>query len=217
MIGALALVMVLTLSSCAALDVVKTNSIASFGRMVEAAGAFASVDEQNGGFVINAPDGSARLFIASELGKAPEFDAVMVVDAKPFIDAGLDLAKLPAGMAEGKTLRVGARYGKGQSTRAQSAEAAFKAILDVSRYSTKYHADLGHFGLNLGGGNVFEWAKDLRTNDLDIVFVINPQVLVDAGVNPEKVAGWKYAMVTVMDDKGKTSKVYKFLKPFNLI
>ncbi len=39
----------------------------------------------------------------------------------------------------------------------------------------------------LGNGNMFEWAKDMQKNDKDIVFVLNPQPFIDAGVDPAKV------------------------------
>lgn len=76
--------------------------------------------------------------------------------------------------------------------------------------------------MNLGDGNLFEWAKDMKTNrstnenqDKDIVFVLNPEPLIAAGVNPDKVKGWVYTTVKV-DIDGKPTDVYKFLKPFNL-
>ena len=69
---------------------------------------------------------------------------------------------------------------------------------------------------------MFEWAKNLSTNsatgenqDKDIVFVLNPEPLIAAGVDPEKVEGWVYAQVAV-EENGQTVEVYKFLKPFNL-
>ena len=76
--------------------------------------------------------------------------------------------------------------------------------------------------MKLGDGNMFEWAKDMLKNtatntdqDKDIVFVLNPEPLIAAGVDPAKVTGWVYAEVPV-EENGKTTQVYKFLKPFNL-
>lgn len=81
---------------------------------------------------------------------------------------------------------------------------------------------LDHYGIMLGDGNMFEWAKNLNTNtvngqiqDKDIVFVLNPEPLIAAGVDPQKVEGWVYAQVTA-EDHGKKMEVYKFLKPFQL-
>jgi len=49
----------------------------------------------------------------------------------------------------------------------------------------------------------------------DIVFVLNPEPLIAAGVNAERVNGWVYAQVKV-DIKGKKTDVWKFLKAFDL-
>jgi hypothetical protein len=69
---------------------------------------------------------------------------------------------------------------------------------------------------------MFEWAKDFSTNtvtkenqDKDIVFVLNPEPLISAGVDPAKVKGWSYGEVTV-DMDGKQTEVYKFLKAADL-
>jgi hypothetical protein len=76
--------------------------------------------------------------------------------------------------------------------------------------------------VKLGDGNMFEWAKDMNTNgyddsvqDKDIVFVLNPETLASAGVDPEKVDGWAYAQIPI-EENGKTTEVWKLLKPFDL-
>lgn len=86
----------------------------------------------------------------------------------------------------------------------------------MKREQIKYHADLDHYGVDVGNGNMFEWAKDMETNDKDIVYVLSPQVFIDAGVDPENVDGWLFAKVNVMDKDGKSVEVDKFLKPFDL-
>ena len=63
---------------------------------------------------------------------------------------------------------------------------------------------------------MFEWAKDMATNDKDIVFVLNPEPLVAAGVDPSRIAGWLFAKIPVKDASGKTVDVDKFVKPYNL-
>jgi hypothetical protein len=47
------------------------------------------------------------------------------------------------------------------------------------------------------------------------VFVLNPEPLIAAGVDPQKVEGWAFAKVEVHMD-GKPTEVDKFLKPFDL-
>jgi hypothetical protein len=57
--------------------------------------------------------------------------------------------------------------------------------------------------------------SDNSNQDKDIVFVLNPEPLIAAGVDPEKVEGWAYAQVPV-EENGETTQVWKFLKPFDL-
>jgi hypothetical protein len=93
---------------------------------------------------------------------------------------------------------------------------SFKKIVETNRESIGYHAALDHYGVAMGNGNMFEWAKDMSTNDKDIVFVLNPQPFIDADVDPAKVEGWAFAKVEVMEDGGKKVEVDKLLKPFDL-
>ena len=89
-------------------------------------------------------------------------------------------------------------------------------MVRLEREKIGYHEKLDHYGIDLGNGNKFEWAKDLNKNDKDIVFVLDPQIFIDAGVDPAKVAGWAFAKVEIKDTTGKTVSVEKFLKPFDL-
>jgi poly-D-alanine transfer protein DltD len=56
----------------------------------------------------------------------------------------------------------------------------------------------------------------MNTNDKDIVFVLNPQAFIEAGVDPSKVEGWVFGKVPVEDANGRKFDADKFLKPFNL-
>jgi hypothetical protein len=76
---------------------------------------------------------------------------------------------------------------------------------------------MDHYGINLGDGNLFEWAKNLNTNDKDIVFVLNPEPFIKAGVDPNRIEGWIFAKVPVEDEKGRMIEVDKILKPFDLL
>jgi hypothetical protein len=57
----------------------------------------------------------------------------------------------------------------------------------------------------------------MSTNDKDIVFVLNPEPFIKAGVNPNNIKGWAFAKVTVDDANGKPIVVDKILKPFDLL
>ena len=62
---------------------------------------------------------------------------------------------------------------------------------------------------------MFEWAKDMSINDKDMVFVVNPEPFIKAGVDPQNLSGWIFTKIPVEKD-GKTVEVDKFLKIFDL-
>jgi hypothetical protein len=205
--------------SCGKLDVVGTDSVRAFGELLEALPAPAAFDDANGGWSIAAPDGAARFVYSPDFSASPLHDVMLVLDAAPFIAAGLDAEKLPPDIAffDG-TLMLGTKLGTEKSTiqDASSPLAAYEQIVKLKRKSIGYHGALDHYGVSLGGGNMFEWAKNMGTNDKDIVFVLDPAPFIAAGVKPAGIEGWVFAKVTVDDENGKPVEVDKILKPFDL-
>ena len=207
------------------LDSVATVSAASLDAVFAAAPTLVTEDAVNGGWSLAAPDGEARFIWSKDFSQSPLHDVMIELDATPFVDAGLDTAKLPVGYsAYGDKLMVGTKYGQAQFTYAGDATplGSYRQFAALYPDALNYHASLDHFGVKLGNGNMFEWAKDLAKNtatgavqDKDIVFVLNPEPLIAAGVDPAKVQGWVYAQVEVMEN-GAKEKVYKFLKPFDI-
>lgn len=214
----LVLIAALTIASCKQTDVVGNASISSFKEVLSAIPDNVTADEMNGGWSLSAPDGSARFIWSKDFSKSPFHDVMLEFDVQPFIDAGLDVSKLPEGMAFNSKIMVGTKLGTETLTYDGEATplASYEKIVELKRESIKYHVALDHYGVDLAGGNVFEWAKDMTTNDKDIVFALNPQVFIDADVDPAKVEGWVFAKVPVLDANGKPIEVDKFLKPFNL-
>ena len=163
-------------------------------------------------FITFAPDQSVSLSIAQSF--ASENDVVMSVDAAPFVTAGLDVSKLPEGLyVDGRLNYVTSIEG---TTTYTNVTEAFTDILSIQADLVGYHAALDHFGLSLQDGNIFEWAADVDTNDKDIVFILNPQTLLDAGADVESVDGWIFAEVEIMKGDGSMEMVPKLLKPFDL-
>jgi hypothetical protein len=177
-----------------------------------------AVDEMNAGWSLSAPDGEARFVWSADYSKSPLHDVMLEMEARPFLDAGLDPDRLPEDIAfyEGK-LMVGTKLGNDQLkySGAPTPLASYEHIVDRYRRIIGYHTALDHYGVSIGDGNLFEWAKDMNTNDKDIVFVLNPEPFIKAGVNPNAVKGWTFAKVPV-DVNGKAVEVDKFLKPFDL-
>lgn len=206
-------------------DVVKSGSVAAFDKISTTIPDQVSKDEENGGWSLTAPDGTVRFIWSQDYSSSPLYDVMLEFDAKPFLDAGLDAGKLPENyVSRQDKLVVGQKLGSNKLTYngEPTALAAYEQIVRGYRGSLNYHSAMDHFGVKLGDGNMFEWAKNMETNvttneiqDKDIVFVLNPEPLIAAGVDPKAVEGWTYGQVPV-EVNGKMVNVYKLLKPFNL-
>ncbi|MGB4659215.1 MAG: hypothetical protein WBI07_08550 [Mobilitalea sp.] len=209
---------VVSLTACSQTDVIGKVAQTSFQEVVEAVPNQVTADEMNGGWSLSAPDNSARFIWSKDYSASPVHDVMLEFDAAPFIAAGLDVSKLPEGIAFEDKIMLGTKLGNDtlQYSQETTPSESFNQIVKLYRGSIGYHEALDHYNVDLGGGNKFEWAKDMSTNDKDIVFVVDPAIFIEASVNPEAVEGWVYASVEMKDDKGKMVKVMKFLKPFNI-
>lgn len=205
------------LAGCTALDVVGTTAVTTFKALVEKEASAISRDSATGRWVLASPAGERFEWSSSFAGSGPDF--LVSFDAKPWKEAGLDPARLPADLYSfdpaADRISLAFEFGsKGSS--ALSPLASFSSIVKEYRPRIGYHEALDHYGIALGDGNMFEWAKDMTKNDKDIVFVLNPAHLVEAGVDPARLTGWAFAKVPMKDAQGKDVQVDKFLKPYDL-
>jgi hypothetical protein len=240
---AMALAASLFLGSCTETDVVAKGAAASFEALVKKLGSQVSWNRIDQALELDSPAGDA-FKISGDFsrnnndGMTPDLE--LAFSAAPFLSAGLDLASLapskeityaiedgmfmlhfewsgealkPLEGADGKPLAA-----PGIDQPAEGMVHAFKQLAAGWRDRVGYHEKLDHYGVALGGGNMVEWAKDLDTNDKDLVFVLNPEPLVAAGLDPAKLkkAGWILAMVDTRDAQGKPVQVERLLKPFGL-
>lgn len=106
---AVSLIVLLTFASCKQLDVIGNTSITSFKEVLNVIPDKIVTDEINGGWSLNAPDGSARFIWSKDFSKSPIHDVMLEFDAKPFIDAGLDVSKLPEGIVYNDKIMVGTK------------------------------------------------------------------------------------------------------------
>ena len=197
----------LLLSGCAAADVIKKYSKTSFAAIV---GAYPNLVQDEGNAYGISVDGDTRLVVSKDFG-ASEDDITMDVALAPFTAAGLDPAKLGVGYrVAGDRLELTADYGTGSGARGTVTD-ALEAAADAERKALSFHQKLDHFGFGLPAGK-FEYAKDYRTNDKDIVFAIYADPLAQLGVNVENIEGWTY--LTMEDEDGGTTNL--LLKPYNL-
>lgn len=200
------------------LDVVGDKSIDSFGKVLDITKEQTGENATYGGWSLTSPDGEASFIWSKDNSKSQTYDVLLEVNAQPFLAAGLDVSKLPEGMFTGDKIVVGTDLGSNSPNYEGDATplASYEQIVKNYRDSVKYHAALDHYGVALTNGNMFEWAKDMTKNDKDIVYVLNPQPFIDAGVDPQNVEGWVFAKVETMDENGKKVELDKFLKPFEL-
>lgn len=217
--AAIAIVLVFTLTACQKTDVIGQYSKTSFEALVNKLGDNVKADTPTRSWYLVSPGGER---FAWGKGVNGATNATMEFDATPFINAGLDTTKLPTDLygydkANNKLVITRALVSpKAGAEPDANAASSFAQIIDANREAIGYHAKLDHYNIDLGDGNMFEWAKDMSKNDKDMVFVLNPQPLIAAGVDPAKVTGWVFAKVEVMDQNGKPVQVDKFLKPYDL-
>jgi hypothetical protein len=214
-IGAL----LLLLSACKELDVVGRQSKTSFGAVLDTLSGKIKVDAMTGGWTLPAPDEDAAFIWVPDFSQSGMYDVMLVFNKQPFEDAGLDIAKLPEDFTIiDDKIMVGIKLGteKAHYSGEPTPLASYEQIVDLKRDYIGYHGALDHYNVNVGNGNLFEWAKDMSKNDKDIVFVLNPEPFIQAGVTPDLVDGWVFTKVPV-DVNGKPTEVDKFLKPFNLL
>jgi len=144
-------------------------------------------------------------------------DISMEIDAKPFINAGLDATKLPQDKFQynptsNKLIIYSQVSDKTFAYKEKVTPSdSFNQIVEKHKGLIEYHESLDHYGISIGNGNKFEWAKDMSKNDKDIVFVLNPQPLIDAGVDPNKIDSWIFTKIEHMDKEFDV-----ILKPYNL-
>jgi hypothetical protein len=203
------------LAACGATDVVARYAVSSFDSMATAMGA----SMKDGLYLVESPGGD-------HFRLAPDFsgstDALLSMEAGPFLAAGLDPARLPVGQDSSWTVADGrlvgrfdlAPGGKASSTKPGDLMAM---LASSARARIGYHAQMGHYGIMLDDHAMVEWAADALKNDKDWVVILDPGLVEAAGGNAEAVEGWILAMVPVDGPDGKMVEVQKLLRPFDII
>ncbi|MPM80435.1 hypothetical protein SDC9_127482 [bioreactor metagenome] len=200
----------LLLAGCYGLDVILRDGPKSLDAIVSANPALVSAPTSDNPYFALSVDETTKLLVSKDFSLSTE-DVLFETPLKPFVDAGLDVSKLPAGYrADAENLYLTADFGSGKGEKSSLTD-ALMASATFDRSVLGYHAALDHYGVALPGGK-FEWAKDYATNDKDIVFVLAATPLADLGVDVQNIAGWVF--MTMQDDAGKDFDV--LLKPYSL-
>lgn len=208
-------------ASAFSLDLVGNVAVTSFDALVKAMPDRVGFDNGRGGWAIYGLDGKERIVFSRDFGSTNP-DIALVFDADPFLKAGLDVTKLPAGQYHyDKTTReitMPFEYGanKFRATAKKSAVNTMKEIVRTHREIIIYHEQGDHYGIALDDGNMYAWAKNLSVNPKDVVFALNPKPLLDAGVDTGRIKDWVFGKIEVMDKDGRAIWMEKFLKGFNI-
>lgn len=205
----ISLMFIFILAGCST-DVVRKYSQDSFGKITTDYPALGTSTASNGYYSLSA-DGSTVLQVSADYKVSGKNDIRIATPLKPFKDAGLDISKLPAGYEiSGSTLYLVNDFGNGSGLKTNITDALYESVV-FSRATLTYHQVLDHYGIGLTAGK-FEFAKDYKTNDKDVVFVIYAKPLADIGVNVQNIDGWIFK--TMKDNAGRDIDV--LLKPFDL-
>ena len=198
-------------AGCAATDVVLKYSGSSLDAIVEAFPSIVTERTESDPYYAISADGGTTLLVSGDYSRTGNEDIAIRTPLKPFTDAGLDTAKLDEGFrADEDTLYVTADYGEGTGKQGSVTDAVLNSV-NADRRALTYHMELDHFGIALPGGKI-EWAKDYKSNDKDIVFVIAAKPLADIGVDVQNIDGWVFK--TMQDENGDDIDV--LLKPYDL-
>lgn len=196
------------LAGCSSADVVLKYSRQSFADILKSNPSLATVDRDN--YDVLTVDRETALKISRNYS-ASEEDIILSTPLAPFTRAGLNPAKLSGTYkTDGTNLFLVTDFGKGTGAKTTPEQSLFESVA-ANRKALTYHQALDHFGIVLNGGK-FEFAKDYKKNDKDIVFVINAKPLQDIGVDVHHVDGWVFK--TMQDEAGKD--VDLLLKPYDL-
>jgi len=201
------LISAFVLPGCSNIDVVAKYARQSFDGTAQAFPQILSLDDS---FYVLSVDGQTRLEINRDYAASGE-DIRIATPIQPFLDAGLDPAKLGGNYrADDMALYIAGDFGSGGGQAASANEALFESVA-YDRKTLSYHQELDHYGIGLAAGK-FEFAKDYLTNDKDVVFVLYAAPLAELGVNVQNIDGWIFK--TMKDEAGNDLDV--LLKPYDL-
>lgn len=199
------------LTGCAATDVILKYSPMSLDTIIEKSPSIVTDNTKSDHYFYLSADGETTLKVSHDYSLTGAEDLVLQTPLLPFVDAGLDPAKLGAGYrTDADTLYLVADFGAGTGEKSTITDALFESAT-ADRSILSYHAALDHYGIQLPAGK-FEWAKDAATNDKDIVFVLAAQPFADLGVDVQNIEGWGF--MTTQDDAGKDIDI--LVKPYGL-
>ncbi len=210
-VTAVAVVASLVLAGCSGGDVVLKYSPDSFEKIVKEYPELVKDNTETDHYYYLSMDQETTLKISHDYSMTTDEDILLETPLKPFTDAGLDVSKIGSGYkAQGDVFSLTGDFGEGSGKKDNVTDAIFDSVT-FERSTLTYHQDLDHYGIGLSAGK-FEFAKDYKANDKDIVFVIKAKPLAELGVDVQNIDGWIFK--TMKDIDG--SDIDVLLKPYDL-
>ena len=205
-IGIISIIFILLFTSCSALDIIEKDSVRAFEDLLDN---FQVVDSGEELWKIALPDNSAWF----EWG---QHGISLIIDASPFISAGLNLNILANGLVcKDSKIYISSLMNLPITENKSPPLEQFQQCIHSLRSSLGYHPEMDHYNISIGNGNMLEWARNIESNEKDVVVVLNPGPFVAAGTKPNSIEGWIYTSVS-MHEKGKEVNISVLLKSFNL-
>ena len=204
-----------------ATDVVGRQSVVAFENLLNAVPTAVSTDTANFGFWIQAPGNVASFFWSYDFSQS-QYDIIMQLEPEPFLLAGLDPGLLTEHFSfengwivlRRKLLNDSLEY-----TEQPNPLDAYRHLVGRYRDVLDFHIEADHHAIVFDGDNAFEWANDMVTvgatgnpQAADMVFVLNAEPLLEAGVNPEFLEGWRLVTREMMGQSAQ-----KFVKSFDFV
>lgn len=208
--------LIITVFSCSKLDVIGSYSITTFNNLINTKKL--STNNVDNYWEIKSEDG--EIFGISIDFSNQNADFYLKLNALNFIKSGLDPSKLPKEKyifgKKDNTITLNFEISSDKFKKSSNVLDTYKEIVKYNRDIIGYHEELDHYGIALGNGNMFEWAKELNKNDKDLVFVLNPDDFIIAGLDVTKLDTWVFGKVRIKDSTGNKVEVDKLLRPYNL-
>jgi hypothetical protein len=158
---------------------------------------------------------------------ANKADLAMVMPAKEFIDAGLDVTRLDpadwlyaeAEPAHGTpALLIKLWNVADEKGEAKNEPEAMEKIVAADKDILAYHEEKDHFALFMGEGFEVVWADDLKAQAEDLVFVLKAEPLVAAGLDIAKLEGFGWSFkASSNDNMGMGANPDQIVKSFDLV
>jgi len=207
----------MTIISCQRLDIVGNNAIKKFEIILDLLSDNVSFNLEKNAWELAAPDLTTRFFYNSDIDESRLFDVWIEFDATPFIESGLDVARLPSHLVfDPFSNRLVTGIKIISSERFETALSTFEHIVKSNRRLIKYHQFGDHYGLDIGNNNMLHWARRVELIEGQLSFILNPEQFIIAGADVTSITGWRNPTVRAHSGRKVVSES-RVVKPFNLL